>query len=97
MGSGLALPRKVEYALEALTKGPMLSKSSPAKLLIVSWSPQVVKIAVECQADIVSINMAAEEDCGLTQLLVDLSEAWTRVDALVEPWIPLQVPTSPVG
>lgn len=97
MGSGLALPRKVEYALEALRKGPLFSKSSPAKVLIISWSPQVVKIAVERQADIVSITMATEEDCGLTQLLVDLSEARTRVDTLVELVIPLQASTSPVG
>ena len=56
-----------------------------------------MKIAVECQADIVSINMTTEEGCGLTQLLVDLSEAPTRVDALVELVVPLQISTSPVG
>jgi len=36
------------------------------------------------------------EECGLTQLLVDLAEAWTRVDALVELMVPLQVSTFPV-
>jgi len=41
--------------------------------------------------------MAAEEDCGLTQLLVDLAEARTRVDALVELMVPFQVSTSPIG